>query len=43
MTGWAMGLTAFLIVVGLGYTWLMYAVVKNDDEEQHRTAGNANP
>ena len=43
MGAWETGLTLFLIVVGLAYTWLMYAIVRDDDEEQHRTAGNPQP
>ena len=36
-------LTAFLVLVGSGYTLFVYNAVKRDDEEQHRTAGNPNP
>lgn len=41
--GWETFLTLFLVVVGAAYTYLVYAGVAKDDEEQHRTAGNPNP
>lgn len=41
MSGWVTGLTLFLVVVGVVYTWFMYSVVKRDDIEQHRTQGES--
>lgn len=43
MSGWATGLTLFLIVMGLAYTWFVHVAVRNDEEEQHRNAGNPQP